>query len=213
MELPKRIFITGTDTGVGKTMVAAMLMSGLTGFYWKPIQSGLDDITDTEWVKEKTGLPDSHFYAETYRLTRPLSPHISAAKDGTRIDLEKFMIPDIGADDHLIIEGAGGIMVPLNEKEYMLDLMKRIEAKIILVARSSLGTINHTLLSLSQLRSHSLSILGVVMNGERNAGNRDAIERYGNIKVLAEIEHMDNINPQIMEQCYKTYFYNKEPIE
>ena len=203
---PAKIFITGTDTGIGKTLVSAMLLTGLNGKYWKPVQSGLEDITDTEWVKEKTGLDNTSFFPETYRLKLPLSPHTSAEAEGRRIELEKFVIPETMAGETLIIEGAGGIMVPLNEKDLMIDLMKKCNAPVIIVARSSLGTINHTLLSINQLRNEGIEILGIVMNGPRNSDNRDAIEHFGNVKVIAEIEDIMDINPENLERCFRKYF-------
>ena len=203
---PDRLFITGTDTGVGKTLVSAILMAGLKGIYWKPVQSGLEDITDTEWVREKTGLPAHHFFPETYRLKLPLSPHASAAHEGLEIDLGEFHIPETGKSDHIIIEGAGGIMVPLNRSSFMIDLMKKLDSPVLVVTSSSLGTINHTLLSLEKLKSEGLEILGVVMNGLINNTNREAIEYYGGMKVLAEIEPMNKINPKSLEECFKENF-------
>ncbi|MFC1868345.1 dethiobiotin synthase [Thermodesulfobacteriota bacterium] len=208
IRFPDRLFITGTGTGIGKTVISAILMAGLRGIYWKPVQSGLDDITDTEWVRDKTGLPETHFRPETYRLQLPLSPHASAAHDGVRIDLEAFQRPQMEKRDHLIIEGAGGIMVPLNECCFMTDLMKKLESPILLVSSSSLGTINHTLLSLEQLKRKGLEVMGVVMNGPKNSINRKAIEDYGRIPVLAEIEPLQVINPQSLKQTYKDHFAN-----
>ena len=206
ISFPGRLFVTGTDTGVGKTMISSILMAGLRCKYWKPVQSGLDDITDMQWVRDNTGLPDSHFIPETYRLKLPISPHASAARDGIRIDLEKFQIPSIGKSDRLIIEGAGGIMVPLNETHLMVDLMKKLDSPVLLVSSTSLGTINHTLLSLSQLRRYGVEVMGVVMNGPKNSLNREAIEHYGKIRVLAEIEYLSAINPQSLKQCFTYHF-------
>jgi dethiobiotin synthetase len=203
---PNKIFITGTDTGVGKTVVSAILMAGLDGFYWKPIQSGLDEITDTGWVRENTGLADDHFFSETYRLTLPLSPHASALHDGVRIDLESFHVPETPKQGHLIIEGAGGVMAPLNETHLIADLIKRLGAPVLLVARSSLGTINHTLLSLEQLRRDGTDVMGVVINGPKNRENREAIEHYGRIRVLAEIEPIEYIYPQNLKILFLQYF-------
>lgn len=203
---PSRIFITGTDTGIGKSVISAILMAGLKGIYWKPIQSGLDGITDTEWIREKTGLKESHFYPETYRFRRPLSPHASAAHDGVRIDLETFKAPPVKETDHLIIEGAGGIMVPLNENHFMTDLMKKLDVQILLVASNSLGTINHTLLSLEQLKRNRLDVIGVVLNGQKNSINRQAIEHYGGARVIAEIEPMQVIDPRSLKDCFNEYF-------
>jgi len=207
---PNRIFITGTDTGVGKTMISAILMAGFEGFYWKPIQSGLDGITDTEWIQEKTGLPGNHFFSETYRLTLPLSPHASALHDGIRIDLDSFHMPEIPASGHLIIEGAGGVMVPLNERDLMTDLMKILGVPVLLVARSSLGTVNHTLLSLEQLRREGIEVMGVIINGPRNQENRKAIEHYGRIKVLAEIESVMDIDPLNLKMIFHEYLTGKQ---
>lgn len=206
MILPNRIFITGTDTGVGKTVVSAILTAGLNGFYWKPIQSGLEMGTDTEWVREKAGLTDDHFFSETYRLTQPLSPHEAAVRDGVRIDLDAFKMPEVPVAGHLIIEGAGGIMVPLNETHLMTDLMKRLGAPVMLVARTSLGTINHTLLSLEQLRREGIEVMGVIMNGPRNQGNKEAVERHGRVSVLAEIEPVMHIDPQNLRILFKNCF-------
>ncbi|MBN2420506.1 MAG: dethiobiotin synthase [Deltaproteobacteria bacterium] len=206
MIFPERIFVTGTDTGVGKTLVSAILLAGLNGKYWKPVQSGLEDITDTWWIKEKTGLDDSHFFPETYRLRLPLSPHASAEADGIRIELDSFKVPQTRDRETLIIEGAGGLMVPLNEKEMMIDLIKRCDAPALVVARSALGTINHTLLSIGQLRSYGIGIAGVVMNGPKNSSNRDAIEGFGNVTVIAEIEEIKEINIRSLKNSFKDYF-------
>jgi|WetSurMetagenome_2_1015567.scaffolds.fasta_scaffold76247_2 dethiobiotin synthetase len=206
ISLPKRLFITGTDTGVGKTVISAILMAGLNGFYWKPIQSGLEEMSDTEWIQENTGLSGAHFFKETYRLTQPLSPHASAHHDGVRIELNSFRMPEIPESGHLIIEGAGGVLVPLNEKDLMTGLIKKLDAPVLLVCRSSLGTINHTLLSLEQLRREGIEILGVVMNGPRNIENREAIEHFGRIRVLAEIEPLPFIDPLTLKTLFHQNF-------
>lgn len=211
VEFPDRLFITGTDTGVGKTLVAAILMAGLEGAYWKPVQSGLEEITDTEWVRNRTGLPETRFFPETYRLRLPLSPHASAAHDGVRIDLDAFQIPRADKADHLIIEGAGGILVPLNEHCFMADLMEKIGAPILLVSPTKLGTINHTLLSIAELRKRGLEILGIIMNGEKNQSNREAIEHYGKVRVLAEVEPLPVIDPGSLKRCFEDLFMGPLP--
>ncbi|MBA7565721.1 ATP-dependent dethiobiotin synthetase BioD [subsurface metagenome] len=149
-------------------------------------------------------MPDTHFHRETYRLKRPLSPHAAAAADGVRIELGSFELPE--TPDYLIVEGAGGIIVPLNKKEFMLDLMMQLHLPILLVARNGLGTINHTMLSLDQLRRSGLEVFGVVMNGAKNTSNRKAIEHYGKVKVLAEIEPLPQINPEILRQTFDRNF-------
>ena len=205
IDLPRRIFVAGTGTGVGKTMVSAILAAGLPARYWKPIQSGLEEQTDTEWVREKTDLPLNHFYPETYRFRFPLSPHAAAEKDGIHIDLERMNLPQT-CGDRLIVEGAGGIMVPLNEHHLMLDLMKKLAIPILLVAKSGLGTINHTLLSLDLLKNHSVQVWGVVMNGPLNPDNRKAIEHFGNTSVCAEIEPMERIDGAALKNAFHRCF-------
>lgn len=202
--LPPRLFVTGTDTGVGKTLVSAVLVAGLSGIYWKPIQAGTGNMTDTDWVRQMTGLSQEHFLPEAYRLSQPLSPHAAAAIDNVRIELNTLNIPEASPSRHLVIEGAGGVMVPINEEALMLDLMRKWNLPVLLVARSTLGTINHTLLSLEQLRRAGVDVLGVVMNGPKNPSNREAIERFGRTRVLAEIGLLPNVNVRTLKQTFET---------
>ncbi|RJP94001.1 MAG: dethiobiotin synthase [Desulfobacteraceae bacterium] len=206
MNFPEKIFVTGTGTGVGKTVVSAILMAGLQAAYWKPIQSGLDEMTDTEWVQKTTGLPDISFYPETYRLSQPISPHAAAEHDGVQIKLDDFKLPDCAKFQHLIVEGAGGVMVPINECQFTTDLIRHLNLPVLLVAKSTLGTINHTLLSLTQLRREGLEVLGVVMNGPVNAVNFDAIETFGRTRVLAQIEPIADINARTLKEAHQRYF-------
>ncbi len=202
---PSEFFVAGTDTGVGKTVVAAILTAGLGGIYWKPVQSGLDGVADTERVRRLTGLGETHFAPETYRLRHPLSPHAAAELEGVRIELDRFQLPTHPSST-LIVEGAGGIMVPLSQEHTMLDLMKCFHLPVLLVARSALGTINHTLLSVEQLRRHGLELLGVVLNGPRNHSNRQAIEQHGQVPVLAQIEPMERIHSRSLSLIFSIYF-------
>ncbi|MCU0527203.1 MAG: dethiobiotin synthase [Elainella sp. Prado103] len=202
MNFPHRFFITGTDTDVGKTVVSSMLTVGLQAAYWKPIQSGLEPLTDTEYVQKVTQLDDSHFHPERFCLTEPLSPHAAAAIDGVEIDLTDFQLPT-SAKPYLVVEGAGGLMVPLNAHEYIIDLIKQLELPVCLVARSSLGTINHTLLSIAQLRRYQIPILGVILNGEKNPSNRAAIAHYGRVPILGELEPLPEINPITLKNAFE----------
>lgn len=204
-ELPSNIFISGTDTGIGKTVVSAMMTLGLSATYWKPIQSGLQEETDTEFVKRVTGLPDTHFKPERYRLQEPLSPHASAAIDGVSISLNDFKIPN-HQTNHMVVEGAGGLLVPLNDKAMIVDLIEYLNLPVLLVVRSELGTLNHTFLSLEALRNRGIPIIGVIMNGPINESNRKAIEKYGNIEVIAEIEHEENLNSNKLTSIFKNIF-------
>lgn len=204
MLFPKNIFITGTDTGVGKTIVSSVLLAGLGYTYWKPVQSGSLATTDTDIVKNLTGLPDERFLAEGYRLHTPASPHVSAAQDGLEIDMANLRIPI--CTGNLLVEGAGGLLVPLNAKFLMIDLIKMLGMPVLLVARSGLGTINHTLLSLEALRDRGIDVFGVVVNGERQRHNCRAIEYYGKVSVLAELEPLQDLTPRGILTAFQTNF-------
>ncbi|HKJ47273.1 MAG TPA: dethiobiotin synthase [Balneolales bacterium] len=205
-KLPDKFFVTGTDTGIGKTLVSAMLTIGLHADYWKPVQSGLDEgMTDTQRVKKWTRFDDSHFHKETYLLSEPLSPHASAAIDGVTIQMQNFHIPE-SRHEYLIVEGAGGLMVPLNDQDMIIGLIKMLKLPVLLVARSSLGTINHTLLSLEQLRRYDIRVLGVVLNGPDNPGNTEAIEKYGDVNVFGTVQALEEINKETIKNEFKRIF-------
>jgi dethiobiotin synthetase len=188
----QRVFITGTDTGVGKTLISAWLCTHWASHYWKPIQSGLDDTTDSQWVHTLSGV---HTWPERHRLAAPLSPHQSAAREGVDIQLSDFEYP---AGDRLLIEGAGGCVVPLNWQHTMLDLMAHLQAPVLLVARSTLGTINHTCLSLQALRARGIPVLGVVLSGPPNPENLRSIEHFGQTTVLGQLPWLKAINRETL---------------
>jgi dethiobiotin synthetase len=185
--MPERFFVTGTDTGVGKTVVSALLCAALDAYYWKPIQTGTREGTDRRTVEQLAERPRAKLFPEVYRFVPPVSPHLAAQKAGVRIDLEEIRTPDIGVRENLVVEGAGGALVPINETQLMTDLMKHLGLPVLLVARTALGTINHTLLSLAALRSARLNVRGVVMVGKPNPDNRKAIEHYGKIRVVGGV--------------------------
>ncbi|MDD4975580.1 MAG: dethiobiotin synthase [Bacteriovorax sp.] len=190
------IFITGTDTNVGKTLISTILALKLNYKYWKPIQCGLSEMSDSDWVKQYIG--NDRIQKETYSLRDPLSPHLAARNDNQEIHLHKII--NQFPVDKTIIEGAGGLLVPLNAKEYLIDLIPKDKCKIILVARSTLGTINHTLLSIEALKNRNLDLWGVVMMGNKNHDNKLAIEWYGKTMVLAEIPFVKKINKESLLQ-------------
>jgi dethiobiotin synthetase len=196
------IFVTGTDTDVGKTLVSAMLTLGTQGQYWKPIQAGTVPTTDLKWIKEVSQLPDHHFLPERFVLTSPMSPHAAAEIDGVKIELSDLKIPPGTNGKPLIIEGAGGLMVPINSKYFMIDLIKNLACPAILVSRSGLGTINHTLLSLEALRKARIPVAGVIMNGPKHRSNKIALEKYGRVEVVAEIEPLPQINRETLQDTY-----------
>ena len=198
---PSRIFVTGTDTDVGKSYVAALLTVGLAATYWKPVQSGSE--ADTDWLRQVTGLPADRVWPESYRLRAPLSPHEAARREGVHIDMDQFKLPE---QERLVVEGAGGVMVPLNDKHLMVDLIVDLALPVLVVARSELGTINHTLLTLDQLRRRGCELLGVVVNGPSNEANCRAIADYGKVSVLAAIDQRVNLSPANVAALFARYF-------
>lgn len=191
-------FVTGTDTDVGKTVVSAWLLAHLDACYWKPVQAGTEPETDTQTVRRLAELPEDRIVPEAYVLKEPMSPHEAARREGISIDMAKLVGPQ---DDRLlIVEGAGGLLVPLNETDYVIDLIEDLNLPVVLVARSSLGTINHTLLSLEALRRRGLVVAGVVINGPESPHNRAAIERYGKTQVIVEIPQLDTVTRSALRQ-------------
>ena len=196
------LFVTGTDTGVGKTVVSAALLhryrDSLPVRYWKPIQTGIEQDDDTAEAARLGGCAPHEVLDAGVRLPRPLSPHLSAKLAGTRIELGPVLDPMLNDKRKAfwIAEGAGGLLVPLNDTQLMADLMLNLTWPIVVVARSSLGTINHTLLTLEALKRRSLWPLGVVMVGDRNAENRAAIEQYGQVPVIGQMPFFTPLTPE-----------------
>lgn len=193
------IFVTGTDTGVGKTAVSAALLQRYRNSaplcYWKPVQTGIEQDDDTREVR-RLGADVGEFYELGLRLANPVSPHLAAERAGISIVIDALlaMLPDDEEKCRWIVEGAGGALVPLNARDLMIDLIGALGAAVVVAARSGLGTINHTLLTLEALRWRSLPIAGVVLVGEKNRDNCAAIERYGQVSVLGEMPILDPLN-------------------
>jgi dethiobiotin synthetase len=187
------LFVTGTDTGVGKTVTSAALLlrfrSAVRLRYWKPVQTGIEQDDDTATVRHLAACRDEEILAEGVRLPRPVSPHLAARWSGQTIAVGDLihLIHSHSGPAAWIVEGAGGALVPLSDTELMTDLMQALALPVLVVARSSLGTINHTLLTLAALRARDLSVAGVVMAGDPNPDNRAAIEHYGDVPVLGEM--------------------------
>ncbi|OGR35166.1 MAG: dethiobiotin synthase [Desulfovibrionales bacterium GWA2_65_9] len=187
-----RVFVTGTDTGVGKTVASAWLCLHTGADYWKPVQTGHSPTTGADRdADEVARLSGARIHPERYLLRLPRSPHEAAALEGLRLGLDDFVLPQT-TKRPLVIEGAGGVLVPINEDETMLDLMARLAAPVLVVARTGLGTINHTCLTLQALRAHALPVLGVILCGEPDCeesgqANAEAIERFGHVRVLGRI--------------------------
>ena len=189
------LFVTGTDTSVGKTVVSAALMlryRGQLGLrYWKPIQTGMEQDDDTAEVARLAGCGSDDVLEAGVALRRPLSPHLAARLSGVVIELQPLVEIAKRSDHALVVEGAGGVLVPVNDSDLMADLIIGLRLPAVVVARSSLGTINHTLLTLEALRRRSIPIAGVVLVGPPNADNREAIEQYGCVGVLGELPHFE----------------------
>jgi dethiobiotin synthetase len=200
--------ITGTDTDVGKTVVAAMLMLALGGTYWKPVQSGVAGGVDTKAVQKMTGLSDERFLPERYVFTEALSPHRAAELDETRIDMGALDIP--ATPGPLIIEGAGGLMVPLTRENLLINLFKKwnesAHVPVILVARTGLGTINHTLLSLEALWSRKIPVHGIIFVGDENEDNMQTIAGFSEIKVLGRLPMLDFLDAKSLSKAFEENF-------
>ena len=178
----KPLFVTGIGTGIGKTVVSAVLVESLKADYWKPVQSGDLDNSDTLYVQSLVSNTKTVFHPEAYRLTQPYSPHKSAALDGIEIDPLTIKVPQ--TDNTLIVEGAGGLMVPLNRTFLMIDLIQQLGAEVILVVKHYLGSINHTLLSLEALHSRNIPIKTLIFNGEPNQSSEEVIKNFARCKTL-----------------------------
>jgi dethiobiotin synthetase len=202
MNGPSRLIVTGTDTDVGKTVFAAGLAAHLGARYWKPVQAGLDDATDSEEVARLSdGRAD--ILPEAYRLTTPCSPHEAARIDGVTIDPARLALP---ADDGpLVVEGAGGVLVPLAEGLLAADLFAIWGLPVVLVARTALGTINHTLLSLEALRTRGIAVLGVVFSGDAEPVAEEAIPRIGAVRHLGRLPHLDPLSAETLAQAFAAH--------
>ncbi len=207
--MSQRYFITGTDTGVGKTVLSALLCAALDACYWKPIQTGMEEGMDSRTVAALAEMPEERIIPEVYRFRQPVSPHLAARWAGERINLKNIEMPVAAPGVALIVEGAGGVLVPVNEREFMLDLIKQFKLPVLLAARSTLGTINHTLLSLSALARAGIEVTGVVLNGERNAHNREAIEEYGRVRVVGEIPRLEKPCRAALLETFEKHFDKK----
>ncbi len=194
----KRIIICGTDTDVGKTIVSSFFVQGLKGLYWKPIQSGTEEGTDTKTVCNLLNLEPNRYLSEKYKFKAPVSPHWAAEQESDFIEPSNLKLPDI--DKLIIIETAGGLMVPLNRDWLQIDQLKVWGAPIILVARTGLGTLNHTLLSLEALKNRNIDVLGIVLNGPPHKDNPKTLEQFGNTKILANLPIFNEVNAEVLSQ-------------
>lgn len=206
------VIVTGSDTGVGKTAVCAMLTLALNGVYWKPIQSGTDGGTDTQRVRAMTNLPPSHFLPERYVLHAPLSPHRAAELDGISIALESLDLPQTSDNRRLIVEGAGGVLVPIDRQTLQIALFSRWRAPVIVVTRTVLGTINHTLLTLEALQRRAIKVIGVIFVGDAMPDTERTIAEFGGVKCLGRLPILTTLDAGTLREAFDAHF-NRHDFE
>lgn len=202
-----RVVVTGTDTGIGKTVFSAALAGALDAFYWKPVQAGLDEETDRETVMRLSGLPAKRLVPEVYRLKTPASPHFAAQIDGVVIDPQKLALPQ--TDGPLVIEGAGGLMVPLTVILTYADVMAQWRVPVVLCARTTLGTINHSLLSIEALRARKIPLLGVAFIGDENSESERIICKMAEVPRLGRLPHLASLTHETLRAAFAQNF-NRE---
>jgi dethiobiotin synthetase len=199
------IVVTGTDTGIGKTVFSAGLAGFLGARYWKPVQSGLDEETDSGIVARLGGLSLDRILPEHYRLQSPLSPHRAAEIDGVVIDPSSLRVPDVGGSP-LVIEGAGGLMVPLDRQTLYVDLFAKWQLPVVLCARTALGTINHSLLSVEALRSRNIRILGIAFIGDENADTEATICEMAQARRLGRLPWLSPLDAPALKSAFERCF-------
>jgi dethiobiotin synthetase len=192
MNSKKPLFVTGIGTGIGKTIVSAVLVEKLKADYWKPIQSGDLDKSDSLSIQGLISNTVTKIHPESYRLTQPFSPHKSAAIDGLTIEPDTIHLPE--TNNVLIIEGAGGLMVPLNNEFLIIDLIKKLNIEVVLVSQNYLGSINHTMLSIYALKHYDIPIKGIIFNGNEDISSKDFILKNSGLELLGNIPNYNIID-------------------
>lgn len=193
-----KIFVSGIGTEIGKTLCSAILVNALDADYWKPVQAGNCDEPDREFVRKMAQNPAGRFFEERYFLKTPCSPHLAAKIDGVEMQLNDFEIPS--TERNLIVEGAGGLLVPINEEHTIIDLIKHLNMPVILISQHYLGSINHTLLSIEALRHRKIPLLGVLFNGGENQISEQIICNLGKVNSLGTVYQIHPITPENIEK-------------
>lgn len=199
-----RFVVSGTDTSIGKTLFAAGLTGALDGYYWKPVQAGLEEETDSQAVARLGPVPASRIVPEAYRLRTPASPHLAARLDGLSIDPENLHMPE--TDAPLVVEGAGGLLVPLTERLLFADLFARWQIPVILCARTALGTINHSLLSLEALRSRGVPTFGIAFIGDENVETQRIIVEISGVRSLGRLPKLSSVTSGTLRAAFAAHF-------
>lgn len=197
-----KIFITGIGTDVGKTIASAIVVEALEADYWKPVQAGELEFSDNDKIRQLISNSRSRIFLNSYALKTPMSPHAAAAIDGLTIELNKIILPN--TLNNIVIEGAGGLLVPLNEKDTILDIIEK-DYKVIIVSRHYLGSINHTLLTIETLRSHGFEISGIIFSGNENKTTEKIIKKLSKAKVLGRIEEEEIFNKEVIKRYANSF--------
>jgi dethiobiotin synthetase len=199
-----RIVVAGTDTDIGKTVFSAGLVGALDGYYWKPVQSGLAGDTDSETVSRFSGVPDARILPEAYRLKTPASPHFAAAVDNVELDIRR--LSPFGLPTPLVVETAGGLMVPLTNRVLQIDVLAQWRLPVILCASTRLGTINHSLLSIEALKRRAIPVLGVAFIGEANVHSEEAIISFGSVRRLGRLPRIEGLDADSLQRAFAENF-------
>lgn len=198
-----KLFVGGTDTDVGKTIFSAALSGALKACYWKPVQAGTLENSDSDTVAKMSGSPPAMVLGEAYRLTTACSPHRAAELDSIEIDADKLQPPNF---DPLVVEGAGGLLVPVTRELLLIDIVARWRLPVVLVARTKLGTINHSLLSVEAIRSRNIPLIGIAFVGEPNPDSEEVICAFGQAKRLGRLPIIDPLDRSTLAQAFAANF-------
>jgi len=196
-----KFIICGTDTDVGKTLISSFFVRGLRSFYWKPIQSGIETETDSQSILRLSGIKKEKILKEAYIFNNPVSPHWAAEIDKNIIDINLLNLPSI--DGSLVVETAGGVMVPITRNFLQIDQIKEWDLPVIIVCRSSLGTLNHTLLTIEALKKRNIKILGLIVNGEKHLDNPKTLEEFSKLPIIAEFPRISNVDKNNLDRLWQ----------
>lgn len=199
----RRIFITGIGTDVGKTVTSAVIVEALQADYWKPIQTGNYHGTDSQQVIDLISNTQTVVHSETYNFSRPMSPHAAAELDGVEINLDYILMPV--TRNHMVIEGAGGLMVPINNQHFMIDIIQKFNPEVILVIQNYLGSINHSLLSIDALKNRGLNLVGLVINGPPHELSEKIIVSYAGVPCIGRIMPEKEINKEVVKKYASSF--------
>ena len=196
-----KLIICGTDTDVGKTLISSFFVRGLQSFYWKPIQSGVETETDSQSILRFSEIKKEKILKEAYIFKKPVSPHWAAEIDEKKIDINLLKLPS--TDGSLIVETAGGVMVPITRNFLQIDQIKRWDLPVIIVCRSSLGTLNHTLLTIEALKKRNIKILGLIVNGEKHLDNPKTLQEFSKLPIIAEFPRISNVDKNNLDRLWQ----------